>query len=226
MTSTERKLVFTNDLDGVHFKALPPAKTTLRLLGRNIELPEANSTIEKYNLPEGWKGIVFSKWSLFCHRLSPVNKSALEGLEMFRKAAEEHERQLKIAALSGREIYKHEMTRQRLLKSGHMKYFKDLYLNQGRSSSIWKESVARQLTQDGLNVVHIDDDLRSGLCVARVSDDYPGEQRVLVYIIRNISNHPRLLRRAGIEIPNNLLFVHSFKEAAVDFSARLQNRAI
>jgi len=45
-------------------------------------------------------------------------------------------------------------------------------------------------------------------------------------MIRNISNHPRLLEWARIEIPNNLLFVRSFKEAAVDFSARLQNRAI
>jgi len=226
MSSTEREIEFTNDLDGVHFKVLPPFKTTQQLLRRNLILPQINSPIEEHNLPEGWKSFLFSRWTIFCHKISPVNKEALEGLEIFRQVAQENNRQLKFAALSGRERYKHLMTEQRLSKSGYMKYFSDLYLNQGRSSSIWKESVVRHLTHDGLNVVHIDDDLRSGLCVARVNDDYPGEERVLVYIMRNISNHPRLLRRAGVEIPNNLVFVHSFKEAAVDFSGRLQNRAI
>lgn len=226
MSSTEREIVFTNDLDGVHFKVLPPIKTTQQLLRRNLTLPEVNSSIEEYRLPEGWKGFLFSRLSLFYHSLSPVNKDAFKGLEMFRQAAEEHERQLKFAAVSGREIYKHPMTHQRLEKTGHMKYFSDLYLNQGRSASGWKETVVRRLTQNGLNVVHIDDDLRAGLCVARVNNHYPDEERVLVYIMRNISNHPRLLRRSRIEIPNNLLFVRSFREAAVDFTARLQNKAI
>ena len=226
MSSTEREIVFTNDLDGIHFKALPPIKTTLQLLRKDISLPQVNPPIEEYNLPEGWRGSVFSKWSIFCHRLSPINKEALEGLEVIRQVAMEHERQLKFAALSGREIYKHEITQRRLIKSGHMEYFTDLHLNQGRSSSGWKESVVRRLAKGGLNVVHIDDDLRSGLCVARVNNDYPDKQRVLVYMMHNISNHPRLLRRSGVEIPDNLVFVHSFKEAAIDFAARLRNKTI
>lgn len=45
MPLTEREIVFTNDLDGVHFKAFPPFKTTLRLLRRNIDLPETNPPI-------------------------------------------------------------------------------------------------------------------------------------------------------------------------------------
>lgn len=226
MASSERKIIFTNDLDGVHFRVPPPIKTAQQLLRRNLTLPEVNSSIGEYKPPEGWKGFLFSRWSLFCHSLSPINKDALKGLEMFRQAAEKHERQLKFAALSGREIYKHPLTHRKLEKSGYMEYFSDLYLNMGRSASGWKESVVRRLTQEGLNVVHIDDDLRAGLCVARVNEEYPDEERVVVYIVRNISNHPRLLRRSRMEIPNNLLFVRSFKEAAVDFSARLQNRAI
>ena len=118
------------------------------------------------------------------------------------------------------------MTQQRLLQSGHIEYFTDLHLNQGRSSSGWKESVVKGLTEGGLNVVHIDDDLRAGLCVARVNDEYPDEERVLVYMMRNISNHPRLLRRAGVQAPDNLVFVQSFREAATDFATRLGSGVI
>jgi len=32
MTSEQRELVFTNDIDGVHFKTAPPFKTTQQLL--------------------------------------------------------------------------------------------------------------------------------------------------------------------------------------------------
>lgn len=226
MSSTERDIVFTNDLDGVHFRTLPPFKTTLRLLRRDMDLPEVDPPIGEYSLPEGWKGILFSKWSIFFQQISPINTDALEGLKILRQVADGNKRQLKFAALSGRENYKHKTTQQRLLKSGHMEYFSDLYLNQGRSSSAWKESVVRNLTRQGLSVVHIDDDLRAGLMVARVNNEYPDEQRVLVYMMRNISNHPRLLTRAQVKVPNNLLFVHSFKEAAVDFASRLNNKII
>src|SRR3989304_6697120 len=160
MASKERELVFTNDLDGIHFRVPPPFNTTQQLLRRNLTLPETNSPIEEHNFPEGWKGILFSRWTIFCHKISPVNKDALVGLEIFRQAAEKCNRQLKFAALSGREKYKHPMTEQRLLRSGHMEYFSDLHLNQGKSASVWKESVVRNLIKEGLNVVHIDDDLR------------------------------------------------------------------
>jgi len=226
MASPERNIVFTNDLDGVHFKTPPPLKTPQQLIRRYLDLPDINSPIEEYKLPDGWKGIIISRWSLFCHGLSPVNKDSLKVLEIFRQVAEEHERQLKFAALSGREKYKHEMTRKRLSKSGHMEFFKDLYLNEGNSASSWKETIVRRLTNEGLNVVHIEDDLRPGLCVARVNDEYPDEDRILVYMMRNISNHPRLLKKSGIEIPNNLMFVKSFKEAAIDFSERIASGKI
>lgn len=168
-------------------------------------------------LPDGWRGVLYSRWSVFFHQVRPINRDALEGLAIFKQAAEKHQRQIAMAALSGREIDKHQMTQQRLLQSGHMEYFTDLHLNQGRSSSAWKESVVRTLT-GGLNVVHIDDDLRAGLCIARVNEEYPDEERVLVYMMRNMSNHPRLLKRAGVETPNNLVFVQSFREAATDFA--------
>lgn len=48
MPSTERGIVFTNDLDGVHFKAPPPLKTTLRLLRGNTSLPEVGTPAGEY----------------------------------------------------------------------------------------------------------------------------------------------------------------------------------
>lgn len=226
MPTAERGIVFTNDLDGVHFKAPPPLKTTLSLLRGNFSLPEIGKPIGEFTPGEGWRGAIFSKWSILFHQMRPTKGDALKGLEAFRQAAEIHQRQLRVAALSGRERDKHDMTRRKLQHSGHERYFTDLYLNQGRSSIGWKESVVRQLIEEGLNVVHIDDDLRAGLCIARINEQYAGEPRVLVYVLRNLSNHPRLLKKAGIRLPNNLLIVRSFKEAADDFVARLSGSEI
>jgi hypothetical protein len=226
MNSSERKIVFTNDLDGVHFKVPPPFNTAQQLLRRRLTLPETDATFEKHNLPDRSGSFLFNKWTIFCHKISPVNKEALAGLEIFRQTAEENNRQLKIAALSGREKYKHPMTKKRLSKSGHMEFFSDLHLNQGGHSYAWKESVVKGLIEEGLSVVHIDDDLRSGLSVARVNEDYPDEERVFVYMLRNISNGPKLLKWSKVEIPSNMMFVRSFKEAASDFSERLVNRKL
>src|SRR5437763_60508 len=101
MSTNERGIVFTNDLDGVHFRSPPPLKTTARLLRGNIQLPEVRSPIGEYRLPEGWTGRLFNRWSIFYHQSFPINKDALEGLARFKQAAEEHQRNLEIAALSG-----------------------------------------------------------------------------------------------------------------------------
>lgn len=222
MPSIERGLVFTNDLDGVHFKAPIPFKTTLRFLRGDCSLPPKNRPVGEYQLANGLLGIVSSRWSIFFHQIRPINKDALAGLELFRQVTEAYQRQLQIAALSGREKDKHVMTEVRLQQTGHMQYFNRLFLNPGNSSASWKETVTRQLIQEGLNVIHIDDDLRAGLCVARVNGQSENEAKVQVYVLRNLSNHPRLLSRAKVQIPDNLVFVTSFQEAANDFADRLK----
>lgn len=218
----ERAITFTNDLDGVHFKALPSMRAMRRLWQGETALPEMGRPIEEFSIKEGLKGAIYSNWSILLHQLRPSNAEALAGLALFKEAAEQYERKLGFAALSGREKDKHPMTRKRLEATGRMEFFSDLYLNEGVSSTSWKESIVRNLTQQDFNVVHIDDDIRAGLCIARVDEEYPDENRVLVYILKNVSNHPRLLARSGISIPTNVKFVQKFHDAAEDFSARLK----
>jgi hypothetical protein len=226
MPKSERGIVFTNDLDGVHFSIPIPLKTTLRVIKKDNNLPESGSPIGEYVHPANWRESIYSRWSVFYHQIRPVNRKSLDGLPIFKQAAEDHNRNLKFVALSGREIDKHDMTRRRLMQAGHMDYFTDLHLNPGESATIWKESVVKKFTESGENVVHIDDDLKHGMCIARVNNEYQDEERVLVYMMRNLSNHPRLLRRAGIETPENIVFVQSLKEAAIDFNNRLHEGRI
>ncbi len=222
MSPSERGIVFTNDLDGVHFKSPPPVRALLRLVRKDTELPELGRPVGEFKLPKGLRAVLGSRWSILFHQARPVDRSALAALGKFKRVAEEHNRDFKIAALSGREPDKHQMTREKLQTSGHMEFFSDLFLNEGKSATAWKEEVVQRILDQGLSVVHIDDDLRSGLCIARMGGTKPNDPRVLVYVLRNVSNHPRLIKRAGISLPQNLVLVSSFLEAALDFSNKLQ----
>lgn len=222
MIPSERGIVFTNDLDGAHFNTRPSLRAALRLV-RRIPLPAPGGKIGEYQ-PKGFKETTASRWSVFVHSRRSVNQEALEGLSEFRRLAKEHGRNLKFAALSGRESDKHDMTARKLREAGHMEYFDELFLNQGKRSIPWKESVIQRLLEEGQNVVHIDDDIRTGLCIARLNEAYTDDLRILVYVLSNLSNHPLLLKRAGISLPPNLLIVPNFKAAAVDFSKRLKER--
>src|SRR5258708_1061983 len=214
MGRSERGIVFTNDLDGVHFRAPLPIKTAIRI-ARRFPLPESGAKIGEYS-PHGIKEVTLSRISIFMHSRRPVNRGGLEGLGLFKDAAERNQRDLKFAALSGRESDKHKMTVDRLRKSGHMDYFTDLFLNQGARGIPWKEFVIRGLLEEGQKVVHIDDDPRAGICVARID-----AENVLVYLLRNLSNHPRLLKRFMGELPPNLVLVQNFRKASEDFDKRL-----
>jgi hypothetical protein len=221
MADQERGIVFTNDLDGVHFYGPPPWKSTRRFRSGNVELPPSGSPLGEYMPPTTWAGRMLNTCDLYFHQARPVRREALSGLADFQAAADEAGRELKIVALSGRDVSKHAMTRQRLLATRHMDYFSDTHLNTSDSASGWKEHVVREYTEAGHNVVHIDDDLWAGMRVAQVDADYPDEQRVVVYMMENISHHPKIVDRVKLALPENVVFVRSFRDAAKDFRDRL-----
>jgi len=218
----ERKIIFTNDLDGVHFIAPLPLKPLFGLIRGDLSLPPVGRPIEKFYPKHDLAG----RLSVFDHQIRPFKSGSLEGLTLFRQAAQRHSRELDFAVLSGRQPDKHQMTIQRLQQSPRNKYFSNFFLNEGDSATTWKETIVSHLVESGSNVVHIDDDLRAGICIARVNLLYPGESRVLVYVLRNLSNHPILLRHSKIELPPNLFLVNSFKSAATDFDESLEQRKI
>lgn len=215
MHLVEGEIFVSVDLDGVCFKAPPPLRTLLRLIRKNFSLPPEDRSLIPYTAPENWIQSLSSQWSVFFHRIRPANQEALIGLERFRQIALDNQRTIRFIALSGREPDKHPLTQRALEKAGFMDYFEDLLLNQGNSAGAWKEWVIRNAIKKGVSVIHIDDDLRTGLCLARVD-----QQKVMVYILKNLSNHSWLLDRNRIQIPENLLLVESFYQAARDFTQR------
>lgn len=84
----------------------------------------------------------------------------------------------------------------------------------------------RALTEQGHNVVHVDDDPKAALCVARVDEMYPYENRVLVFLMRNLGSHPWLIKRSYGELPANVVPVRSFHDASFIFAKHLAQNAI
>jgi len=225
MSEQERKIIFTNDLDGVHFRTPPVPRHITRAWRGEMGIPPVGREVGVFSPKEGMMGRLSSRWSVLYHQVKPVNQEALAGLETFRQIAEAHERDIRFAALSGREVDKHDMTRRVLERSGHLEYFTALHLNTGTSATAWKESVVKSFLDEDMNVVHIEDDLKAGLGIARLDGLYE-DDRVLVYMMRTLANHPRMIERSGVEIPPNLHFVRNFAEAAEDFEQRLAAGAL
>lgn len=218
----EREIVLSSDLDGVQFVAPPPLRTSRRLWQGSLSLPEDDS-IGEYQEPNSLLEKLSSRWSIFFHKIRPIRRDGLEGLALFKQAFEAQRRNLSLVALSGREKDKHGMTEKRLSKAGYWEHFACLFLNQESKSARWKRLVVKTMVEEGLNVVHVDDDIRAGLHIASLAELYP-EAKIQVYILRNLSNQPWLLRRADVQLPDNLQLVNSFREAAQDFAQKLAER--
>ena len=115
----ERKIFFTNDMDGVHFVAPLPYTTLTGLLKGDLSLPPAGRPVENYQSRDGFS----TRFSVLFHQIRPFKPGSLEGLELFRQAAERHNRDLSFAILSGRQLDKHQMTIQKLQQSSRGQYF-------------------------------------------------------------------------------------------------------
>jgi hypothetical protein len=217
-----RDLILTNDLDGVHFVAPFPIMTALSLARGRFSLPDPDHPLGEYQPARSFVRKTRDRLWRFTIRIRPMRRESLQALEAFRSIARDRQRKLRMVALTGRVKDQHAVTRERLEAGGYLDYFDDLYLNEGRSTTIWKERTVRELLATGANVVHLEDDLRAALAVAR-SQPANGDQQVLVYLVRNPSNRNRLLKRAGIDLPDNVYPVRSLLDAATDFRLRLDD---
>lgn len=221
MAEAKREIIFSNDLDGVHFRAPSPWVTRRQLRMGELRLPEEEAENPEYIQPRTLSQKFQSAVNILAHRYRRMTPDGIRGIQLFKEFAAEAGRRMTVVALSGREQNKHKMTIERLKKVGLMEYFDEVHLNKGKSATIVKQNMVKKWTAEGLNVVHIDDDLRPSLCMARVGLSYE-EPRVLIYLLKNASNHPALLERAGVVLPDNLKLVPSFEMAAIDFMRRLK----
>ncbi len=213
--ASRSEIKLTCDLDGVVYMAqLPPISTLVNLLLRKDLLADSPNDSSIY--PE-----FISQLSILAHSLRLHNPQTQRALQQFSAHATRYHRRLTMAALSGREPDKHSLTRKQLNRDGYMNLFSDLYLNPGTKAHTWKRQKVSELLSSGYSVVHLEDDLRAGLSVAHIYTDYSIQPRVLVYLLRNISNHPALLRHASVDLPSNLIPVNNPTEAAKNFEQRL-----
>ena len=219
--STDEQITIATDLDGVQFLAPPPWKTAKRLLKGNYTLPLVVSSDEEQYQYFAGKQELAKVLVLLSHVPRPFKHGAVEAMERFRAIGQEYDRRIQEVALSGRQGELHRFTAWRLERKGY--HFDDMHFSLATSSSAWKEYIVR--TTDG-KVVLLEDDLTAGLRAERVNLDYPEDDpKVLVYLFRNISNHPRLLRRGGVVLPETVIPVSTINQAADDFGRRVaQNR--
>lgn len=216
----ERPISILCDVDGTqNHLAPPPIKTAISLLMGRLNIPEVGR-------PLGQPSKLSGKANMIVHKIRPFTRNSEQGLKMMRQAATETERKVELAILSGRDPGLHGMTWQRLGDSGRREYFDQIYLNDTDSSSGYKEAIAAQEIQKGNSVVLIDDDLKPALMVARLQAQCQDGQVVLGLLLANISNHPWLLRRAGITLPANVERVSSFQEGAQSLVVRIHEGLI
>lgn len=217
MANPEHPILVTNDLDGVHYVTVPSFKTTMAFLRGRGTLPQIVNEIKPYMPPTGIYNRGLARLSYIVHRYRPFYPDGLSGLKKFKETGKLYSRTLLFAALSGREIDKHEMTKRSLLKAGYGDYITEWMLNKGTSATAWKEKQIRTKVNEGYTVVHLEDDTKTACCVARVNDEFAGETRVIVYLLSNLTNKPWLLRKAGIKLPSNIILVNNLYEASEHF---------
>ena len=205
------ELVIFCDIDRTQNIAPPSVKTTFSLLRGGLDVPPPDQVLQEAR----FKGRVLGGLNLAWHWIRPFTKDSRLGLEILRQAAYETDRKVRLAVLSGRDPGLHQMTLGRLRGSGRMKYFnKEVYLSTVNSSSGFKEFKGDEELQKGNSVVLIEDDLAAALRFGRLRERCEDGQNVLVLLLSNISNHPWLLRRAHIELPDNVYLMPSFKQGA------------
>lgn len=225
----------THDLDGVIVKAPIPGKTVLKLLTHTYSVPELGKRLKPYEPKPLLVDAIVARL-VTPHDRRPLMVGAARGLRVFREVAERQSIQMIQGVLSGRDLPLHAITREWLYKNGLLGELLDedsICLNTWRSSSLSKEISTYQAAGKFHSVTHCDDDLLAAQRVGQIngriiSTEYgqSNQANVLVYLIRNWSNNPWLLRWAGVELEDNVVPVRNLTEAAGDYEKRLENGLI
>lgn len=213
MSNSERGIALSSDFDGVHCRAPVPLKTVYNALVHKDFFPprSSKSSLKKTTLLE-----------LIFHRIRPIKEKPGESIQFFKMIAAENDRSLQIWINSGRPEEMRAITLA-LLKRGGVEV-DGVHLNNGNGSIDSKVEKAKNFLEQGLALVHIDDDVRPVIKIAELDKKYPG--RVLVYLTENSSNHPYLVKRAGQELPANIVRVRNLLDAAKDFEKKLKEGRI
>src|SRR5579884_1547739 len=128
MIEAKRNIIFSNDLDGVHFRAPVPRITHRQLRKGEIKLPEEDAENPEYLRPQTLRQKFISIVDILVHRYRRTTPDGISGIQMFKRIAEDNERSMTVVALSGREQNKHDMTQKRLERVGLTDLFEEIHL--------------------------------------------------------------------------------------------------
>lgn len=227
-----RPLAFTRDLDGIHFFGpfgipLVAVKTELRFRQGTLKLPEQGQPLIPRDVHTRGIAEVFSSIDRWQHQIRKADPEAFDNLLALQKIASESGRRHISVVLSGRDPSKHEMTVRKLIEVGQHYAFDYICLNQATHGSEWKSASVAGLLEAGFNVVDMEDDLKASLLKVREGEDRAG--KVLGYLKRGSMDREALRRKlavCGIELPDNLVLISSYKIAEVDLRQRLEDGRI
>lgn len=222
----QRPLIIFNDRDGTTHWGPPPFATLRRLFFKKLEIPPVGTKLE----PAKPKNALLNALNVAWHYHRRIKPDAEKGLDLLKKVAEIEfeERKITLAVLSGRDPGLHNITTRSIESSGHLRFFDPghIFLNTSHSSAGFKEDIGMKAVLRGSNIVLFEDDIVAAIRFSRVQKFCEPDQKVLVYLLRNISNHPWLLTRAGVLVPNNVTLVDNYLEGALDLSSKVRNELI
>lgn len=215
----ESTTIINSDLDGVLIHAPIPFVTFMRLLSRTFDIPELEEQPDAVGQPD--KLTLKDRWSIFYHGIRPMKNEAVLQLCTIAKQMSLYSQPFSLRILSGRTPELHSLTRQQVTSSPVGRYLDQqagFLLNHFDSSSTWKEwSVKQMLTEDPTcNVIHIEDDVKAALRVARLDTD-----RVMVFLLDNRSNRETLLKKNQLEMPPNVIRVKNMSEVTTHLTGML-----
>lgn len=203
------QLVVTTDLDGIQLHA-PASTGTIRslLINRTLKISSPEAELRPHDeLGTFGAAMLYLAHLPFFRRVDHDGKLALIG---FQNLAEEMNLQLFMAALSGREKCLHQMTNDQLQSAGYGDCLSEYYFNLGDSAALHKRDTLRYFKEryQGAMFIHLEDDTKHAITVANEI----GEQGC-VFMKSTLASHPRLLRRAGVILPKNVIRLDKVSKA-------------
>lgn len=214
-----REVIVYCDIDGTQNFAPPPVKTGMSLvLNGKLTLPSSDKTLRPAK-----RCNAFTYWF---HKIRPFTSNSEQGIQLLAEVSSEVQGRLKLGILSGRDPGLHDITIEKLLDSGRLKYFDPLHIKLCgvNSSSGFKEQTGRKAVENGATVILIDDDLKAGLMFVRANELCCDGRLAYAYILSNVTNGPWMRRH--LSLPDNVTLVPSFLHAARDISQKIKSGEI
>ncbi len=210
--------ILISDVDGALFHGISSTTTLGELIMGGLRLPKSGGTYSKRERSPSVVGVAKELLASAYLEVQKVDEKAVEGIRKFREYGIEKNQEFVFAAVTGRTGKRIAAMTRRVFHDYKLDtIFKKIFFTNLVSTPAFKERTARDLLDANpkRKIIYLEDDLRAALAIARTSSD-----RVTVFLKRNISNSDALRWWAKIKIPDNVIMVDDFSQAADIYKAK------